>query len=356
MRLFRRKNAPLLGIDISSTAVKLLELSKSNGRYKVESYAITLLPQETVVESNIADTGVIANAIKAAVKQSGTKINDACVGISDSVVVTKLISVPAKLSNEDLEEQVLIEADQHVPNPLDEVNLDFEVQGVTENKPELIDVLWVATRKKNIDDRVEVLSATGLKAKIVDVETFAMENSFALLASHLPDGIEGQTIAVVDIGATTTTLNVLYGGVTIYTREQTFGGRQLTEEIQRQYNLSYEEADLSKRLGDLPDNYLPDILKPFKKAMLQQVDRLLRFFLSSSANSANKNIDSIVLAGGCASIQGLDLLVEENLEVPAIVANPFRDMMLSKRVKPQNLIDDAPAMMISCGLALRSFD
>ena len=353
MSWFNRKKMPVLGIDISSAAVKLLELSKIGARYRVESYAVAPLPQDAIVDRSIANVDVIAEAIKTAVKRSSSKVKHACVGVAGSVVLTKIIAMSATMTDDEREEQILVEADQYVPYSLDEVSLDFEVQGPTENNPEMVDVLLAASRRENVDDRVAALTQAGLKAKIVDVEAFAMENSFMLLADQLPDAIEGQTIAVADIGASTATLNVLHDGKTIYTREQGFGGKQLTEEIQRRYGLSYEEAGLAKRLGGLPDNYTSDVLEPFKNAMVQQIARSLQFFVSSSAN---KGVDSIVLAGGCASIQGLESLVEQNLGVQAFIANPFINMALSNRVKPQSLSNDAPAMMIACGLALRSFD
>ncbi|MCF6249767.1 MAG: pilus assembly protein PilM [Methylococcaceae bacterium] len=353
MNWFNRGQSVVLGIDISTAAIKLLELSRSGSRYRVESYAVSPLPQDAVVDKNIANIDVIAHAIKAALKQSGTKTKQACVAVAGSSVMTKVISMPASLAEDEMEEQILVEADQYVPYSLDEVNLDFEVQGVAENNPEMVDVLLAASRQENVEDRVEALERAGLKAKIVDVEAFAMENAFSLLADQLPDAIDNQTIAIADIGATMSTLNVLHSGRTVYTREQGFGGKQLTEEIQRRYGLSYEEAGLAKRHGGLPDNYVADVLDPFKKAMVQQIARSLQFFVSSSAN---RGIDSIVLAGGCSSIAGLEKLVEQNLGIPAYVANPFINMALSNKVKPQSLSNDAPAMMIACGLALRSFD
>lgn len=353
MSWFNKGQSVVLGIDISTAAIKLLELSRSGARYRVESYAVSPLPQDAVVDKNIANIDVIAHAIKAALKQSGTKTRQACVAVAGSSVMTKVISMPASLAEDEMEEQILVEADQYVPYSLDEVNLDFEVQGVAENNPEMVDVLLAASRRENVEDRVEALDRAGLKAKIVDVEAFAMENAFSLLADQLPDAIENQTIAIADIGATMSTLNVLHSGRTVYTREQGFGGKQLTEEIQRRYGLSYEEAGLAKRHGGLPDNYVADVLDPFKNAMVQQIARSLQFFVSSSAN---RGIDSIVLAGGCSSIAGLEKLVEQNLGIPAYVANPFINMALSNKVKPQSLSNDAPAMMIACGLALRSFD
>ncbi len=353
MSLFGNKNTPVLGIDISTAAVKLLELSKAGARYKVESYAVAPLPQDAVVDKTIANVDVIGDVIKTALKQSGSKVKDACVAVSGSAVMTKIISMPASLEEEDMEEQILVEADQYIPYSLDEVRLDFEVQGASKTNPEMVDVLLAASRKENVDDRVEALKKAGLKAKIVDVEAFATENAFTLLADQLPDSMEGQTIAIADVGATMTTLNVMHDYRTVYTREQNFGGKQLTEEIQRRYGLSHEEAGLAKKHGGLPDNYTTDVLNPFMQAMVQQIARSLQFFVSSSAN---RNVDNIVLAGGCASIPGIEKLVEQNLGIPAFVANPFINMALSNRVKPQSLSNDAPAMLLACGLALRSFD
>ncbi len=353
MSWFNRGQSAVLGIDISTAAIKLLELSRSGARYKVESYAVAPLPQDSVVDKSITNMDVIANAIKVAVKQSGTKTKQACVAVAGSSVMTKVISMPSSLTEDEMEEQILVEADQYVPYSLDEVNLDFEIQQETENNPEMVDVLLAASRRENVEDRVEALESAGLKARIVDVEAFAMEKAFSLLADQLPDAIDNQTIAIIDVGATMSTLNVLHDSRTVYTREQGFGGKQLTEEIQRRYGLSYEEAGLAKRHGGLPDNYISDVLEPFKKAMVQQIARSLQFFVSSSAN---RGIDNIVLAGGCSSIPGLEKLVEQNLGIPAYVSNPFINMALSNKVKPQSLSNDAPAMMIACGLALRSFD
>ncbi len=353
MSLFNRKQNAVLSIDISTAAVKMLELSRQGARYRVESYAVAPLPKDAVIDKNITNVNLIADSIKIALKQSGSKLKQATVAVSGSAVMTKIITMDASLNDSEMEEQIMIEADQYVPYSLDEVNFDFEVQGVNENNPEMVDVLLAASRRENVENRVDALQKAGLIAKIVDVEAFAMENAFTLLTSQFADAAEGQTVAIVDMGATMTTLNVLHDGHSVYTREQGFGGKQLTEEIQRRYGLSYEEAGLAKRHGGLPDNYTIDVLEPFKRAMVQQIQRSLQFFVSSSAN---RGIDRVVLAGGCASIPGVDQLVEKSLGVPVYVANPFVNMTLSPRIKPQSLSSDAPALMIACGLALRSFD
>ena len=353
MGFLSRKKPPLLGLDISSTAVKLLELSQNNGRYRVESYAVEPLPANSVVEKNIADVEAVGESIRRAVKRSGTKTKTAAVAVAGSSVITKVITMSANLKDDEMESQIELEADQYIPYPLEEVNLDFEVLGPSDKNPEMVDVLLAASRSENVDTRVAALEIGGLVAKIVDVEAYALENSFALIAEQLADSGYEQTVAVMDIGATMTTLNVLHDRKIIYTREQVFGGKQLTEEIMRRYGLSYEEAGMAKRQGGLPDNYGPEVLDPFKDAMAQQVSRSLQFFFSSSQYNS---VDQIILAGGSASIPGVDELIEEKIGTATSIANPFANMSLAPRVKPQTLSNDAPALMIACGLALRSFD
>jgi type IV pilus assembly protein PilM len=353
MLFFRRKKPELLGIDISTVAVKLLELSKVGSHFRVESYGVAPLPPDTVVDKNITRVEVIGNIIKAVVKQSGTRLKHAAVAVPGSTVITKMISMPAALNEDELAAQIELEADQYIPYALDEVSLDFVVQGPTAKTPNMIDVLLVASRKENVEDRVTALELAGLKAEIVDVESYAIEHSCALILDQFPDREASRAIAVADVGATVTTLNIVHDRQIIYTREQSFGGKQLTEEIQKRYGLSYEEAGLAKKHGGLPDNYGPEILEPFKNAVAQQIGRSLQFFLSSSAH---RNVEYIILAGGCASIPGIDDYIDKSLGIPIIIANPFADMLLSPRIQPQRLNNDAPALMTACGLALRSFD
>jgi type IV pilus assembly protein PilM len=349
----KRNSNALVGLDISSTAVKLLELSQSGPRFRVECYAVVPLPPHAVVEKNIADVEAVGSAISRAVKLSGTKTRNAAVAVAGSSVITKVIVMPDSLTDDEMATQIELEADQYIPYPMEEVNLDFEVIGPSEKKNESVDVLLAASRSENVDVRVAAVELGGMTAKIVDVEAYALETAFTLLGQQLPDNGAGKTIAVVDIGATMTTLNVLHDFNIIYTREQVFGGKQLTEEIQRRYGLSYEEAGMAKKQGGLPDNYVPEVLNPFKEAMTQQVSRSLQFFFSSSQYNS---VDHIVLAGGCASIPGVDELIEEKIGTSTSIANPFASMSLSPKIKAHSLSVDAPALMIACGLAMRSFD
>ncbi|MBL1293772.1 MAG: pilus assembly protein PilM [Thiotrichales bacterium] len=352
MSFFKRNTNSLLGLDISSTAVKLLELSQVGSRYRVESYAVAPLPQEAVAEKNIIDIEAVGNAISKVVKRAGTKTKNAAVAVAGSAVITKVITMPAGLSDEDMVNQIELEADQHIPYPREEVNLDFEI--ISEpRRDDTVDVLLTASRSENVDVRVSALEVAGLNAKIIDVEAYAMESAMGLVAHQLPNNAEGKTIAIVDVGSMMTTLNVVHDRRMVYTREHVFGGKQLTEEIQRRYGLSYEEAGLAKKQGGLPDNYIPEVLEPFKDAMAQQVSRALQFFFSSSQHN---NVDHLLLVGGCASIPGVDELIESKLGTSTSIANPFVNMALASRVKPHAISGDAPSLMVACGLAMRRFD
>ena len=348
----KRKATPVLGLDISSTTVKLLELSYSGDRYRVESYAVSSLPQDAVIEKNVNDVDGVASAIRSVVAQSRTKLKTVAAAVAGSSVITKMIDMPDGLSEDDMETQLTLEADQYIPYPLEEVAIDFEIQGPSPERENQVEVLLAACRRETIDARVEAIEGSDLISRIMDVEAYAMERAFSMVRHQLALD-EDSTVAVVDIGATMTTLSVLNNGQTIYTREQLFGGKQLTDEIMRRYGLPLEEAGLAKKQGGLPDDYEPEVLEPFKDAVVQQVARSLQFFFSSSQYN---DVDHIILAGGVSSMEGLSDLVQEKLGTPTAVANPFAEMSISSRVNAVALSSDAPAMMIACGLALRSFD
>lgn len=349
-----RKAKPVLGLDISSTSVKLLELSKQGDRYRVESFAVRALPLNTVVEKNINENDIeaVADVVRQVVQHAKAKVTYAAVAVAGSAVITKTIEMPAGLSDDAMETQISLEADQYIPYPLEEVSLDFEILGRSEDSPDQVKVLLAACRRENVDLRRTVLEIAGLEPRVVDVEAYAMERAFSLIAEQLEDQ-EDQVVAVVDIGSTMTTLSVLVDGRTTYTREQLFGGKQLTEEIQRRYGLSQEEAGLAKKQGGLPDDYEPEVLQPFKEAVVQQVTRSLQFFFSSSQYN---DVDHIILAGGVAAMEGLPELIEEKLGTPTSVANPFANMTVNPKINAAALANDAPSLMIATGLALRSFD
>lgn len=351
MQLFGEQSAPLIGIDISSAAVKVLQLSQSAGRYRVEHYGVEPLPPNSVNEKNITQVEVVGAAIRRAIAKSGSKAKFAAVAVSGTTVITKVITVTGGLDEVSMEQQVYDEASNHIPYQMDEVSLDFEELGPIENT-DSVQVLIAAARTENVEARQAALEFAGVTAKVVDVEVFAIEAAFKLISKQL-DVPANSLTAIVDIGANLTTLNVIKDGRSIYSREQVFGGKQLSDEIMRRYGLSFNEAGAAKKLGGLPESYESEVLEPFKEGVAQQISRLLQFFYSGSDYS---RVDQIVLAGGCASINGMEQVIEQHLGVSTITANPIASMTVNPRVQAHALAADAQALLIACGLALRSFD
>ena len=351
--MFGKKSIPLIGIDISSTSVKLIELSRAGKTFKVETYAVEPLPANSVVDKRIEDIEAVGQCLERAYKKSGSKLKTASVAVAGSSVITRVIAMPGNLSDSEMADQILIEADQYIPYDMDEVSYDFSTIGPTEGNPDQVDVLLAASQSDNVDQRSEVCNYAGLTAKIVDIEAYAIEHTYELLRHQLPDEGIDKVVAIVDIGATTMTITVLHDGNIIYTRDQTFGGKQLTEEIMRRYGLSYEEAGLKKRQGGLPDNYQTEVLDPFKDNIVQEVNRSLQFFF---ANSAFNAIDTIVMAGGTSTIPGVTNIVEQQTGNPTLLAEPSAALKMSGKVRPERLHADAASLLISFGLALRSFD
>ena len=351
LRLYRKPNKGLIGVDISSTTVKILELSVKNGRYWVESYGLSPLLDGSVVEKNILNPEAVADALERAVNIGNPQSQNVAVAVPTSMVIHKIIEMDADMSDEEREVQIRMDAEQYIPFPLDEVSLDFEVLNDKLANPNRVNVLLVATRAENIDSRVEVLEIAGLSPKIADVESYAIERAFDVFSDTLPIGVN--LVGILDIGHTMTTLSVMQNGKIIYTREQVFGGKQLTQDVQNRYGLSYDEAGRAKKDRTLPDDFETEVLMPFLEAVVQQAARSLQFFFSSSQFN---EIDHILLAGGNANIPGLAKLLQQKLGYRVTIANPFFQMGFSPQIDLKKIENDAPSLMVACGLALRSFD
>ncbi len=352
--LFTPKTPPLIGTDISSSAIKMVEIAEAGkGMYRVERYAIEPLPKESVVDGNINNLDAVSDALKRCHKRLGSSVKNLAMALPNAAVISKKIMVPAGQTEDDLEMQVETEANQYIPFALDEVNLDFQVLGPAPSNPEDVEVLIAASRKEKIEDRVAAAEVAGLKATVMDVDIFASQTAFELIASQFPDSGTDQNIAIVDVGATIMNVNILRNGQSIYMREQPFGGAQLTQEIQNRFGLSPEEAEAAKRAGGLPENYEAEVLQPFMDTLGLEIARALQFFFTSTQYN---QINHIVLSGGCAGIPGIDEVVAKRTQVETVVANPFANMALSSKIRPKNLSQDAPSLMVACGLAMRRFD
>jgi len=351
----RASTPPLIGVDISSSSIKMVELGQSPKKdgYVVERYAIELLPKDAITDGNINNLDAVSESMQRAWKRMGTRIKNISLALPAAAVITKKILLPAGMREEDLESQVESEANQYIPFALEEVNLDFQVIGPAPDNPEELEVMLAASRKANVEDRVAAAQLAGLKTVVMDVEPYAAEMAFEQIRVQLPDGAVDKCVALIDIGASVMNVNVLRNGQSVYSRDQQVGGNQLTELIQGAFGLSAEEAESAKRSGGLPDNYESDVLSPFRENVVTEIARALQFFFTSTQYH---EVDYIVLAGGCAALPGLDDAVATRTQVSTMVANPFAMMTLSSRIKPRQLQTDAPSLIIACGLAMRRFD
>jgi type IV pilus assembly protein PilM len=350
----KAKTPPLIGCDISSSSVKMVEIAEAGRNvYRVERYAIEPLPKDTVVDGNIANIEAAGEAIKRAHKNLGSRIKNIAMALPAAAVITKKVILPGNQREEDMEVQVQSEANQYIPFSLDEVNLDFQVLGPSPSGEDEVEVLIAASRKEKIEDRVAAAEAAGLKTIVMDVESYASQTAFELICEGSSGVKESDITVIVDIGATVTRVSVLHNGQTVYTREQQIGGNQLTQEIARAFDMPAEEAEAAKRVGSLPENFGPDVLAPFNEKIVLEIQRALQFFFTST--QFNK-VDHILLTGGCAMLDGLEEMVAQRTQVHTLVANPFANMALSSKIKPRQLTMDAPSLMVACGLAMRRFD
>lgn len=351
INLFSSRAQQLAGLDISSSSIKLVEISgdESSG-YRVEAYAIELLPKDVVQDGNITDLDAVSEAVRRGLRRMGTATRNVAMALPASAAITKKIYLPQGLREHEMAFHVESEANQYIPFPLDEVNLDYQVLGRSPASPDDVEVFVAASRKEKVEDRVAVAESAGLKAVIMDIESLAIESAFSLVDAQIPGGGKGRTVALADIGANTMHMTVMRDGVQIYAREQAIGGARLTQDIARQFGLSSEEAETAKRSGDLPPEYERDLRRPFMDAVALEVSRALQFFFTSTQYNS---VDHIVLAGGCAVMANLAEVVSGRTQVPTSVANPFARMTRSSRVREKSLALDAPALMVACGLALR---
>lgn len=352
-RLLGRKHTPLLGLDISSTSVKLVELGQtSTGELVLERMATEPFEKGWIVEGQIEKFDEVADAVRRVVSRSGTKTRQVAMAMPASAVITKRIVLPAGLREEEMEVQVESEAHQYIPFPLDEVSLDFCVIGPNGNSTGDLDVLIAASRKDRVQDRQGLAEAAGLTPVILDVESHAARLAMSRIVKSLPDEGKDALVALFEIGADNAGLKVLRDDDMIYDRDQSFGGAQLTQLISRQYGFSFEEAEQKKISGDLPEDYGPTLLMPFVDSMAHEISRALQYFFTSTPHH---KVQYVMLAGGAASIPGLDDRVQEVTGFNSKVINPFDGMSLGGSIRESKLRRDAPAYLTACGLAMRRF-
>jgi type IV pilus assembly protein PilM len=343
----------MLGLDISSSSVKLVELGQSaTGEYVLERFASEPFEKGWIADGQIEKFDEVADAVRRVVQKSGTKTRHVAMAMPQSAVITKKIMLPAGLREEDMELQVESEANQYIPFSLDEVSLDFCVIGPSTTSQGDVEVLIAASRKDRVQDRQGLAEAAGLKPMVLDIESHASRMAMSRIIEALPNGGHEALVALFEIGAETTSLKVLRDDDMLYDRDQAFGGAQLTTLISRQYGFSFEEAEQKKLSGDLPEDYEGTILQPFVDSLSQEVGRALQYFFTSTPHH---KVHYVMLAGGTATLPGLKERVTELTGFASMVVNPFENMKLGSGVREAKVRREAPSYLTACGLAMRRF-
>ena len=351
--LFSRQPAPLLGLDVSSTSAKLVELDRDKaGNLVLERCAMEPFERGWITDGNIEKFDEVAEALRRLVKKSGTKTRNVAMALPPSAVITKKIVLPGGLNDLELEQQVESEANQYIPFPLDEVSLDFCVIGPSATSPGDVEVLIAASRREKVQDVQGLAEAAGLMPVVVDIESYAARLAAGRLIHNLPNEGQNLIVALFEIGSLTTSMQVLRDEEVLYDRDQAFGGAQLTQLIVRQYGFSPEEAETKKRSGELPEDYESAVLRPFIDTMVQEIGRALQFFFTSTPHN---KVDYIMLAGGSSALPGLTAAVTQQTTFPCSLLNPFDGMEMGESVRLKKMTREAPSYLTSCGLALRRF-
>lgn len=351
--LFKRRPAPLIGLDVSASGVKLVELNQdSHGSWVLERCASEPLDAEWVIDGSIEKFDEVAGAIKRLLKKSGTKAKHVALALPHSAVITKKIILSGSLSEQELEVQVEAEASQYIPFPLDEVSLDFCVMGPNAKNAADVDVLLAATRKEKVEERNNLAVLVGLTPVVMDVESHAARlASWRWIEKHADD-LKDPLIALVKVGARNTTLQVIQNDEVLYDGEQGFGGAQLTQMIVRHYGFTNEEAELKKRTGDLPDDYQDAVLSHFVHGLSKDISRAIQFFFTSTPYHS---LQKIIIFGGSANLEGLAQAVEDQTRISSMVLDPFDGMKIAPSVPQGKLKHVAPNYVTACGLAMRRF-
>lgn len=353
--LFAKEPAGLVGLDISSSSVKLVELGRGmGGGLVLERCAMEPLERGWITDGTIEKFDEVAEAVRRVVRKSGTRTRNAAMALPASAVITRKILLPGGLNDQELEVQVESEAHQYIPFSLDEVSLDYCVIGPASGAGAGTDVevLIAASRKEKVQDLQGLAEAAGLKPVIVDVRPYASRLAVGRLIEQLPNAGRTSVMALFEVGANTTSMQAVRGEDLLYERDQVFGGAQLTQLIARQYGFSLDEAETRKRGGDLPEDYAAAVLRPFVNSLAQEIGRALQFFFTSTPHHT---IDHILLAGGSAALPGLTEAVTRHTSFPARIVNPFEDMKIGFGVREKKLRREAPSYLAACGLAMRRF-
>jgi len=342
---------PLIGLDISTSSLKLVELQRDrSAAWTLLHWAMEPLEKGWIKDGNIDNFDEMSAALKRLLKKSGSKAKNVAMALPASAVITKKINLSAELSEDELEVQIESEAAQYIPFPLSDVSLDFSVIGPCANLPDFVEVLLVATRKEKVSDRQGLAEAAGLVPVVLDVESFASRLAAARAIEALPNRGRNMLVALIELGSLNSSLQVIRNEEMIYERDQNFGGASLTHLVSRHYGLSEAEAEGKKRAGTLPPDFRQAVLAPYLEHLGQDIGRALQFFFTSTPHN---KVDHVLISGGAAALPGLDVAVMGQTSFPCKVVNPFEGMALAPSAsKP---MEQGTSYLVATGLAMRRY-
>ncbi len=332
-----------IGLDIGSGYLKVVQLKDTKGGYELELFDMLPLSPELIVDGSIIDSLRLVDSLKELIKKAKIKTKDAVISIAGhSSVIIKRISLP-EMSEEELSESIKFEAEQYIPFDIEDVNLDFQILGLKE-EPGQMDVMLVAVKKDTINEYLSVVKEAGFNPIIVDVNSFALENIYEINYEVEPD----KNIAIVNIGASTINMNILKGGISVFTRDSAAGSNLHTEALQREFNLTYETAERLKR-GEPVENMLPqDVFSVIDLAsdeIIWEVNRSLEYF--------REDVNEVILSGGCALVKDFPKLLSEKIGIEVKVMEPFKDIKIPKRFDVTYIEELATMAAVAAGLAIR---
>ena len=339
--VFGRKSS--IGLDIGSGYLKVVQLKDTKGGYELELFDMLPLPPELIVDGSIIDSLRLIDSLKELLKKAKIKTKDAVISIAGhSSVIIKRVSLP-EMSEEELSESIKFEAEQYIPFDIEDVNLDFQILGPKEEAGQM-DVMLVAVKKDIINEYLSVVKEAGLNPLIVDVNSFALENIYEVSYEIEPD----KNIAIVNIGASTINMNILKGGISVFTRDSAVGSNLHTEALQREFNLTYETAERLKK-GEAVENVSPQdalsVMDLASEEIIGEVNRSLEYF--------HEDINEVILSGGCALVKDFPKLLAEKIGIEVKVMEPLKNIKIPKRFDITYIEEMVPMAVVAAGLALR---
>lgn len=347
--MFLSMKKEIIGIDIGSSSVKLVQIKEQKGAYILQNVGILPLPLEAIVDNTLMDTSSIVETIKKLLKSLNIRVKDAACSVSGNSVIIRKISLPA-MPPEELEDQIHWEAEQYIPFDINDVHIDFQILASDQNDPSKMEVLLVASKKEIINDYLAVFNEAGINLAVVDVDSFAMQNAFELNYDIGPDNV----VALINIGASIMNLNIVKNDISLFTRDVQMGGNLYTEEIQKQFGVSSEEAERMKVSGDAPDQAkLRDTISRVNETLAMEMRRSLDFYNTTAGEG---KINNVYISGGGAKTPMLVEAVQQRLGLPVEIINPFCNVKYNeKEFDPEYLNEIGPLVTVAVGLATRRF-